>query len=176
MVIFLGTPELESRDFGRPYLPTAESNRNAVWSKVVALVKSFSMPSQIGCREEVDSRFVVVGSQTTNLTPSLSFGHNLCFRRPNDQCEPILEIYVPRAFRWYKERNNPLRFDPSTRPLKFQGPPGLPLPKWELPWECECSLTLPRTSLNSRASSLLGPQPCNPFALVASPKLGLRLL
>jgi hypothetical protein len=34
--------------------------------------------------------------------------------------------------------------------------------------------TLPCLYLDSRASSLLGPQPCNPFALVASPKLGLR--
>ncbi len=34
--------------------------------------------------------------------------------------------------------------------------------------------TLPCLCLDSRASSLLGPQPCNPFALVASPKLGLR--
>ncbi len=49
MASFTGTPELESRncpglesrDFGRPYLPTAESNRDAVWSKVVALVESF---------------------------------------------------------------------------------------------------------------------------------------
>ncbi len=33
-----------------------------------------------------------------SLTPDLSFGYNLCFRCPNEQCEPILDIYVPRAF------------------------------------------------------------------------------
>jgi hypothetical protein len=57
--------------------------------------------SQIGHREEVDSRILVVGSQTASWTPDLSFGHNLCFRCPNEQCEPILDIYVPRSFQWY---------------------------------------------------------------------------
>jgi hypothetical protein len=174
--------------------------------------------SQIWHREGVDSRLLVVGSQTANLTPGLSFAHNLCFRCPNEQCEPILDIYVPRAFQWYQERNNPLRFDPSTRPLKFRESTGTPSPKlgvalgmwgltpshsptlsyipgsvWWLPgfllarnlpmpllslsgflpfWLA----TLPCFCLDSRASFLLGPQPCNPFALVASPKLGLRQL
>jgi hypothetical protein len=31
----------------------------------------------------VDSRLLVVGSQITNLTLGLSFGHNLCFKCPN---------------------------------------------------------------------------------------------
>jgi hypothetical protein len=48
--------------------------------------------SQIGCREEVDSRLLVVESQTANLTPAASFAHNLPFRCPNAQCEPILDI------------------------------------------------------------------------------------
>jgi hypothetical protein len=52
--------------------------------------------SQIGCREEVDSRLLVVGSQNWRTpgssTPGPSFGHNLCFRCPNEQCEPILDI------------------------------------------------------------------------------------
>jgi hypothetical protein len=52
------------------------------------------------CR--VDSRLLVVGSQnwqtpgSSTLGPS--FGHNLRFRRPNEQCEPILDIYASRAF------------------------------------------------------------------------------
>jgi len=46
----------------------------------------------------VDSRLFLVGSQTSNLTPDPSFDHNLCFRCPNEQCEPISDIYVPRAF------------------------------------------------------------------------------
>ncbi len=50
----------------------------------------------------VDFRLLVVGSQTANLTPGLSFGHNLCFRCPNGWCEPILDIYVSIAFQWCK--------------------------------------------------------------------------
>jgi hypothetical protein len=46
----------------------------------------------------VDSQLFLVGSQTGSLTPGPSFGHNLCFKCPNEQCEPILDIYVPRYF------------------------------------------------------------------------------
>ncbi len=85
--------------------------------------------SQIGCREEVDSRRLVVESQTASLTPGPSFAHNLPFRYPNEQCEPILDIYVSRAFQRYQECNNPLRFDPSTRTLKFRESTKTPSPK-----------------------------------------------
>ncbi len=39
---------------------------------------------QIGHREEVNSRLLMVESQTASLTPDPSFGHNLCFRCPNE--------------------------------------------------------------------------------------------
>jgi len=42
--------------------------------------------------EEVDSWLLVVGSQTTNLTPGPSFAHNLGCRCPNGSCEAILDI------------------------------------------------------------------------------------
>jgi hypothetical protein len=89
-----------------------------------------------------------------------------------------LNIYVPRAFQWYKERHKPLNFDPSNRSLKFQESIGTPSPKvgvalgvWgltpshslTLPGVCDVTLGLP-----------LGPHHCNPFALVANPKLRLR--
>jgi len=48
-----------------------------------------------------------------------SFGHNLCFKCSNGSCEPILHIYVPRAFQWYKEILNPMGFDPYNRFLKI---------------------------------------------------------
>jgi len=120
----------------------------------------------------------MVKSQIRNLTPGPSFGHNLCFRCPNEQCEPILGIYVPRAFQWYKECHKPLSFDPWNRSLKFQKFTGTPSPKvgvalgvWgftpshflTLPGVCDVTLGLP-----------LGLQPCNPFALIANPRLGLR--
>jgi hypothetical protein len=56
MAIFPGTPKwgspeivpkssrLESRNFGSSYLPIAESDRDKVYSKVVALVAIFSTP------------------------------------------------------------------------------------------------------------------------------------
>jgi hypothetical protein len=48
--------------------------------------------SQFGGREEVDSRLLVVGSQTASLTPGPSFAHNLGCRCPNGQCEAIFDI------------------------------------------------------------------------------------
>ncbi len=79
--------------------------------------------SHVVCSQvfRVDSRLFLVGSQIGNLTPGPSFGHNLCFRCPNEQCEPILDIYVSRAFQWYKERHKWLRFDASNWSLKFLG-------------------------------------------------------
>jgi hypothetical protein len=112
------------------------------------------------------------------LTPSPSFGHNLCFRCLNELCDPILNIYFPRDFQWYKERHKPLSFDPSNRSLKFRESTGIPSPKvgvalwvWGFtpshfltpPGVCDVTPELP-----------LGPHPCNPFALVVSPKLRLR--
>jgi len=42
--------------------------------------------------EEVDSRLLVVGSQTISLSPSPSFAHNLGCKCPNGTCEAILGI------------------------------------------------------------------------------------
>jgi hypothetical protein len=64
--------------------------------------------SHVVCSQvfRVDSRLLMVGSQNwqtpESSTPGPSFGHNLCFRCPNEQCEPILDIYASRAFHWYK--------------------------------------------------------------------------
>ncbi len=49
-------------------------------------------------QEEVDSRLLVVESQTSSLTLGPSFAHNLGYRCPNGQCEPILDICTSRAF------------------------------------------------------------------------------
>jgi hypothetical protein len=71
-------------------------------------------------RNRVDSRLLVVGSQTASLTPDLSFGHNLCYRCPNGSCEAILDIYTSRLFQRYKERLNARCFDPCNCALSFQ--------------------------------------------------------
>ncbi len=67
---------------------------------------------------QVDSRLLVVGSQTAKLTPSLSFGHNLHFKCPNGSCKPI---YVSIAFQWYKELLNAMGFDLYNCSLKILG-------------------------------------------------------
>jgi hypothetical protein len=77
----------------------------------------------------VDSQLFMVGSQIGNLTPGPSFGHNLCFRCPNEQSKPILDIWVPRAFQWYKERHKTLSFDPWNHSLKIEESTGTPSPK-----------------------------------------------
>ncbi len=85
-------------------------------------------------RERVDSRLLVVGSQTASLTPSPSFAHNLGCRCSNGSCEAILDIYISRPFQRYKEHLNARCFDPCNRLLSF----------WESRrtssshfWECE---------------------------------------
>jgi hypothetical protein len=71
----------------------------------------------------------MVGNQIVNLTPCPSFGHNLCFKCPNGSCEPILDIYVPRAFQWYKEIFHSMGFDPYNHSLKIWESIGTPIPK-----------------------------------------------
>jgi hypothetical protein len=48
---------------------------------------------------------LMVGSQIGNLTLGLSFGHNLCLKCPNGSCEPILDMYIPRAFQGILQSN-----------------------------------------------------------------------
>jgi hypothetical protein len=76
----------------------------------------------VACSEvnRVNSRLLVVGSQTANLAPGLSFAHNLCYKCPNGSCEAILDIYTSRPFRWYKELFEARRFDPCNRALKVR--------------------------------------------------------
>ncbi len=81
----------------------------------------------------VDSWLLVIGSQIGNLTPDLSFGHNLCFKCPNGSCEPILDIYVSINFQWYKKFFNPLGFDPCNYSLKIWESTGTPTPQVEAP-------------------------------------------
>jgi hypothetical protein len=84
-----------------------------------------------------DSRLLMVGSQIANLTLDPSFGYNLCSRCPNGSCEPILNIYVPRDFQWYKEILNPMGFDPCNCSLKIQDSNSQ---NWEFTWGCGGSI------------------------------------
>jgi hypothetical protein len=69
------------------------------------------------------------GSQIGNLTPSLSFGHNLCFKCPNGSCDHVLDIKVLIVFQQYKELFNQMSFDPYNHPLKIQESIRTPTPK-----------------------------------------------
>jgi hypothetical protein len=94
----------------------------------------------------VDSRLLVIGSQIANLTPDSSFGHILCFRCPNESCEPILDIYVSIAFQWYKKLFNAMGFDPWNCALKIQKSTRTPTPKVGVPlgvWGSIPSLSCP---------------------------------
>jgi hypothetical protein len=107
-----GTPKLESRNcpeivpVGVPglwevisSLPDLGSRRGLKQSYSPRRDLSNTMShAQIERREEVDSRLLEVGSQTTNLTSGPSFAHNLGCRCANCQCEGIFDIYVSRPF------------------------------------------------------------------------------
>jgi hypothetical protein len=196
MAIFPGTPRTPARESRNP----APAGLPGLWSPITLradLGSKCGLKQSCRSRRElsndmshvlcsqvfrVDFRLLVVGSQNWQTpgssTPGPSFGHNLCFRCPNEQCEPILDIYASRAFHWYKERHKPLRFDPSNWSLKFWESTGTPSPNlgvalgvWRL--TPSHSPTFPGVS-DVTPRLPLGPHPCNPFALVASPKLGLR--
>ncbi len=71
-------------------------------------------------RIQVDSRLLVVGSQTASLTSGPSFAHNLSYTCPNGSCEAILDIFTSRPFQQYKEHLNARCFDPCNRLLSFR--------------------------------------------------------
>jgi hypothetical protein len=71
-------------------------------------------------RERVDSRLLVVGSQTVSLTPGPSFAHNLGCICPNDQCEAIFDIDASRPFQWHQEHPNARCFGPCYWTLNIQ--------------------------------------------------------
>jgi hypothetical protein len=114
------------------------------------------------------SWLLIVGSQIANLTPGPSFGHNLCFKNPNGSCKPILDIYVPRTFQWYKELINPMSFNPCNCLLKIQN----------FKFQSESSLesakgSFPHTLLHSWEHEMW--LPSSPLApTFASPCLGLE--
>jgi len=106
---------------------------------------------------QVDSWLLMVGNQTANLTLVPSFDRNLCFKCPNGQCEPISNIYVPRAFQLDKKFTIHWVLIPTIALWTFGSLSEFQLPMWELLWECEG--LFPHTFLHFP----LGPQLCNPL-------------
>ncbi len=125
-------------------------------------------------RNRGNSQFLMVGIQIGNLTRDPCFDQNLCLKCPNGSCEPILDIYIPRAFQWY----NPMGFDPYNRFLKIRESIEILTPKvgahlgvWGF--------------IPSHSPTFLGawyvtfslhtwPAPSQALTLVVSPRLGLR--
>jgi hypothetical protein len=93
--------------------------------------KLFNGMSHASCTHgnQGDSWLLMVGSQIVNLTPSPSFGHNLCFKCPNGLYEPILDMYIPKTFQWYKKIFNPMGFDPYNCSLKIWESTKTPTPR-----------------------------------------------
>jgi hypothetical protein len=99
MSLFPGTPKLESRNCpetvpgGVPGLWELITPDFEVWSQQGLNqtcnprrdLSNDVSHSQFGGRKKVDSRLLVVGSQTASLTPGPSFAHNLGYTCPNDQ-------------------------------------------------------------------------------------------
>jgi hypothetical protein len=125
-----------------------------------------------------DFQLLVAKNQIDNLIPDLSFGHNLCLKCPNGSCKPILDIYVPKKFQWYKELLNLMGFDPYNCSLKVWKSIGTPTPKmgahlgvWGfIPSH---SPTFPRT-WNVTPRLPFWPAPLQALALVMSPRLKLE--
>jgi hypothetical protein len=127
---------------------------------------------------QVDSQILVVGSQIVNLTPGLSFGHNLCFKSPNGWCKIILDIYVLIVFQWYKELLNRLCFDPYNRSLNIWESTGTPTPKVGVPLGVWGSIPSHFLAFMGACDMIHGfpswPATLQPLALVTIPRLGLR--
>jgi hypothetical protein len=111
--------------------------------------------------------FILTLGQSGVATFDLSFGHNLCCKCPNESCEHILDIYISIAFQWH---NFFLIYWVLTLAIAlwtFESPPGLQLPMWEFPWECEGLFPHILLHFREHATWLLGvplsPQPYNPL-------------
>ncbi len=117
-------------------------------------------------------------SQIVNLTISLSFGHNLCFKCPNGSCEHILDIYIPRDFQWCRKILNPMSFDSYNISLKIWESIGTLTPKMGTHlgmWQFIPSHPLTFSGAwNVIVELPFWPTPLQALALVTSPRLGLR--
>ncbi len=145
---FPGTPEMESRNcpecvpVGLPGLWTAITPRPNFESRR-GLNQSCSPPRELSNavshsrsarRKQVDSRLLVVGSQTASLTPGPSFAHNLGCRCPNDQCEAILDIYTSIPFQWHQEHPKARCLGPCCRALNIRESRRTPTPDFSKCW------------------------------------------
>jgi len=200
----MGVPKSHRLGFPRLWSPiilwTDLGSRCGLWQSCSSCQELCNIMSHAPCIQvnRVDFRLFVVKSQIGNLTLGLSFSHNLCFKCPNEQWEPILDIYVPKDFQWYKERHKPLSFDPWNCSLKFWKSTRTPSPKvgvalgvwgfipsysliffytprsmWCDSWASSLARTL-ATSLPWLPGFFLARNLVTPLPWLQAPKLGLR--
>ncbi len=143
MVLFPGTPKLESQNcsetvpVGVPRLWELITPDCRVWSQRGLNqsciprrdLSNAVLHTQFGCREEVDSWLLLVGTHTTSLTPGPSFAHNLGYRCSNGPCEAIFDIYASRPFQWHQEHSNERCFGPCCRTLNIRESWRIPSPQ-----------------------------------------------
>jgi hypothetical protein len=85
--------------------------------KLYPLSRAFQWYVACHLHKKKSQRFLIFSG---NLILGPSFGHNLRFMCSNGSCELILDIYIPRAFSWYKELLNPIGSDLYNCFLKIQ--------------------------------------------------------
>jgi hypothetical protein len=130
-------------------------------AKLYPLLRVFQqyVARHLNARRSSDFWFLMGGNWTSNLNPDPSFGHNLCVECPNGSCEPILNIYVPRTFEWYKDHLNTMGFDPCNNSLKIPKSIETPTPKVGVHlgvWGCDSRASLSACTL---ANLYLGREP-----------------
>jgi hypothetical protein len=174
-------PKLRLLQFWRPIILCEEVQLRWGLKKSCSLHRDFSnnmWHATYTQGSQGDAQLLMVESQSDNLIFCPSFAHNWCFNHPNGSCEPILNIYVPRAFQWYKELHNPMGFDPCNHFLKIWKSIRTPTPK------VRAHLGVWRF-IHSHSPTLLGtwdvilrlpswPASLQALALVANPRLGLQ--
>ncbi len=79
-------------------------------------------------RGRVDSRLLVVGSQIVNLTPGLSFAHNLCCICPNGPCKAFLTSTLQDLSNGIKNTSRRGVLTPAIKLWTLGNPRGLPSP------------------------------------------------
>ncbi len=118
-----------------------------------------------------DFELLLGGNQIDTLILNPFLGHNLYFKYWNGSCEPILRIYVSRAFQWFKKIFNPISFGPWNTFLKTWNSIGIPTPKmWESIWKFMGSFIHILESANVIPMLHSWPTPFHAFALVINPR------
>jgi hypothetical protein len=79
-------------------------------------------------RDWVDTRLLVVGSQTGSLTPGPFFDHNLCCKCPNGSCEEFRTSTLQDLFNDIKHTSMRGVLTPAIKLWVFGSPGGLQVP------------------------------------------------